>query len=76
MEVFSLMAIENISVSPRRFNLTFEIANRSLINIVRLIIRVHAMRSVLSNLIQKKKKSNNFECLTCSRYFFIHIMIF
>ena len=37
MEVFSLMAIENISVSPRRFNLTFEIAHRSLINIVRLI---------------------------------------
>ena len=58
MEVFSLIAIENISVSPRRFNLTFEIAHRSLINIVRLIIRVHAMRSVLSNLIQKKKKSN------------------
>ena len=36
MEVFSSMVIENISVSPRRFNLTFEIANRSLINIVRL----------------------------------------
>lgn len=70
------MATENISVSPRRFNLTFEIANRSLINIVRLITQgpCNEICAVASYPKEKKKKNQtNFECLTMfSVLFYTH----